>query len=153
MGAVYFYHLTRSPLETTLAMLVEKSRQAGWRVLVRGTLPERMTWLNDALWQRAPDSFLPHGLAGGEFDVQQPVLLTSAPGNANAAQCVMSVDGGEIEIAEVSGLERACVIFDGNDAASLDRAREQWKTLTAGGCTAQYWSQQDGKWALKVQSD
>ena len=31
MGAAYFYHLTRQPLEATLPMLLEKSLGAGWR--------------------------------------------------------------------------------------------------------------------------
>ncbi|MEO9894942.1 MAG: DNA polymerase III subunit chi, partial [Paracoccaceae bacterium] len=37
MGAVYFYHLTRRPLEDTLSMLLAKAMQAGWRVAVRGS--------------------------------------------------------------------------------------------------------------------
>ena len=37
MGAAYFYHLTETPLEATLPMLLDKARGAGWRVLVRGT--------------------------------------------------------------------------------------------------------------------
>ena len=36
MGAAYFYHLTRAPLEVTLPMLLGKAQQAGWRVAVRG---------------------------------------------------------------------------------------------------------------------
>ena len=39
MGAAYFYHLTRRPLEATLPMLLGKAQQAGWRVAVRGTTP------------------------------------------------------------------------------------------------------------------
>ena len=34
MGAVYFYHLTDSPLETTLPGLLDRARGQGWRVLV-----------------------------------------------------------------------------------------------------------------------
>ena len=37
MGAAYFYHLTESPLDVALPMLVGKARDVGWRVLVRGT--------------------------------------------------------------------------------------------------------------------
>ena len=41
MGAAYFYHLTRRPLEETLPVLLDKARGAGWRVAVRGRDPER----------------------------------------------------------------------------------------------------------------
>ena len=39
MGAAFFYHLTRRPLEHTLPLLLGKALQAGWRVAVRGTDP------------------------------------------------------------------------------------------------------------------
>ena len=66
MGAAYFYHLTRAPLEAVLPMLLEKSVAAGWRVMVRGTDDDRMKWLDERLWLGRDDGFLPHGLAGGE---------------------------------------------------------------------------------------
>ena len=68
MGAVYFYHLTRTPLEATLPTLLGKARKAGWRVSVRGTSAERMAWLDEKLWLGTDEQFLPHGLAGGPFD-------------------------------------------------------------------------------------
>ncbi|MEP5197776.1 MAG: DNA polymerase III subunit chi, partial [Roseobacter sp.] len=42
MGKAMFYHLTRRPMEDTLTMLLGKARQAGWRVLVRGTDSDRL---------------------------------------------------------------------------------------------------------------
>ena len=51
MGAAYFYHLTRAPLEHTLPVLLGKARGAGWRVAVRGVEPARMAYLDDRLWQ------------------------------------------------------------------------------------------------------
>ena len=77
MGAVYFYHLTRQPLEHTLPVLLDKARQAGWRIAVRGTDPARMDWLDEKLWLGPEDGFLPHGRAGGPHDAEQPILLTA----------------------------------------------------------------------------
>ena len=45
MGAAYFYHLTRAPVERTLPLLLGKALGAGWRVAVRGTSEERLDWL------------------------------------------------------------------------------------------------------------
>ncbi len=151
MGAVYFYHLTRHPLEHTLPILLDKARGAGWRVAVRGTDAERMAWLDERLWLGPEDGFLPHGLAGGPQDADQPILLTTGTGAANAPQCLMTVDGAGIAADEVAGLHRVCVLFDGNDAQAVQRARDQWKALTDAGCAAQYWSEDSGRWEKKAE--
>lgn len=149
MGAAFFYHLTDSPLETTLPMLIGKARGAGWRVLVRGTDATLLKRLDDVLWQGPEDGFLPHGLAGGPHDADQPVLLGDVPSDGFA--CVMSVAGAEVTAAEVTALERTCILFDGHDGAALDHARGQWKALTDAGCSAQYWAQEDGRWTKKAE--
>jgi len=154
MGAVFFYHLTRAPLEVTLPMLLSRARGAGWRVVVRGRDPGRIEWLDEKLWLGADDGFLPHGVAGGAHDADQPVLLCAdAPDVAapNNASCLMTVDGAPVTAAEVQRMDRVCVLFDGNDAQALDRARAQWKDLTAAGCSAQYWSEASGKWEKKAE--
>lgn len=150
MGAAYFYHLTRSPLEVTLPMLLGKALGAGWRVAVRGTEAARLDWLDDKLW--LDDGFLPHGRAGGEFDAEQPVLLTTDTAVPNGAVCVMTVDGAEVGADEVNALDRVCILFDGNDDGAVQAARDQWKTLTGAGCAAQYWSQEGGGWEKKAES-
>jgi len=152
MGAAYFYHLTARPLEATLPMLLGKARQAGWRVCVRGVNPRRMDQLDAALWAVEADPFLAHGLAGGAYDADQPILLTTAPDMPNRAECLMTVEGADVNTDEVTALQRVCVLFDGNDAAALDKARAQWRTLTKAGCTAQYWSEESGRWQKKAES-
>jgi DNA polymerase III subunit chi len=152
MGAAYFYHLTRQPLEATLPMLLAKARQAGWRIAVRGTDAGRMAWLDSRLWLGPDDSFLPHGLAGGAHDKAQPVLLTTGPSAANAPQCLMCMDGAEVSAAEVAALQRVCVLFDGNDPAAVQVARHQWKVLSDAGCWAQYWSEAAGRWEKKAET-
>lgn len=151
MGAAYFYHLTRNPLEVTLPQLLGRALQAGWRVAVRGRDPARLDWLDRQLWLGAPDGFLPHGLVGGAHDADQPVLLTTAAVAANDPACLMAVDGADVDAAEVQRLARVCVIFDGNDPAALQVARGQWKALTDAGCAAQYWSEESGHWEMKAE--
>ena len=152
MGAAYFYHLTRRPLEATLPMLLGKALQAGWRVAVRGVDPGRMDWLDQRLWQGPEEGFLPHGLAGGPHDADQPVLLTTASDMPNAAACLMTVDGAGVEPDEVQRLERVCILFDGNDPDAVQVARGQWKALTGAGCSAQYWSEESGRWEKKAEA-
>ena len=152
MGAAYFYHLTRRGMPETLTMLLGKARQAGWRVAVRGTDAAQMAWLDEKLWLGSDDSFLPHGLAGGPHDADQPILLTVSDALPNQADCVMSVGGAEVSADEIARLERVCVLFEGNDAAALDRARGQWKALKDAGAKAQYWSEESGAWEKKAET-
>jgi len=148
MGNALFYHLTRSPAESLLPVLIGKSLAAGWRVELRGTDPERMDQLDRHLWQG--DGFLPHGLAGGPHDARQPVLLTVAGQPAtNRSSCLMALEGVEVVVQEVQTLQRACIIFDGGDAVATTRARDQWKALTGAGVTAEYWSEESGRWERK----
>jgi DNA polymerase-3 subunit chi len=152
MGAVFFYHMTRTPLEATLPLLLAKALEAGWRVAVRGTDPDRLAWLDDKLWLGGDESFLPHGIAGGAHDADQPVLLTTGADRANGAACVMAVDGADVEAGEAAELERVCILFDGNDPVAVEKARGQWRDLTGAGVAAQYWSQESGRWEKKAEA-
>lgn len=153
MGAVLFYHLTRSSAEATLRSLLGKARQAGWRVVVRGRSDAFLGRLDEALWLRPEDGFLPHGCAGGPHDADQPVLLTDRLEVPNGAACVMSVEGAEVTPEEAQAMQRVCILFDGADEAAVARARGQWKALTGAGCAAQYWSEAGGGWEKKAESD
>ncbi|MCB2124231.1 MAG: DNA polymerase III subunit chi [Rhodobacteraceae bacterium] len=152
MGQAMFYHLTRSPLEAALPMLLARSLESGWHVVVRGTDAGRLDWLDQRLWTAGEESFLPHGLSGGPHDALQPILLTAGREAPNGAQCLMALDGAEVSPEEGLALTRVCVLFDGNDPAAVDHARGQWKSLTAAGVPAQYWSEESGRWQKKAES-
>jgi DNA polymerase III subunit chi len=148
MGAVFFYELHGTPLDATLPMLLDKARGQGWRVLVRSPDAQLLARLDDLLWQGPVDSFMPHGLAGGAHDADQPVLLGDLP--ATGFACVMAVGGAQITAQEAESLERGCILFD-SDASAKAEARIQWKTLTDAGIAAQYWAQEDGRWTKKAE--
>ncbi len=152
MGAAFFYHLTRRPLEATLPVLLDRAGQAGWRVAVRGTDAGRMAWLDEKLWLGPEEGFRAHGLAGGPHDAEQPVLLATEKTAVNAPDCVMIIDGAAVEAEEVNTLERVCILFDGNDDRALNHARGQWKALKDAGCAAQYWSEESGRWEMKAET-
>ena len=150
MGAAWFYHLTRRPVEAALPVLLERALAADWRVAVRGTDHARLARLDEALWTYDPDAFLPHGMAGGRHDARQPVLLTDRAEAPNGAVCVMAVDGAGVTADEVKALQRVCILFDGQDPAAVDHARGQWAALVGAGCAATYWSEETGRWEKKV---
>lgn len=151
MGAVYFYHMTRTPLDATLPVLLEKSLAAGWRVAVRGPDRAQLEQLDELLWLKPEDGFLPHGLDGGKHDARQPVLMgTEVP--LVDRQALICVGGASPKPEDVEGLERASILFDGNDEAAVEVARDQWRTLTVAGCSSQYWSQASGAWEKKAEA-
>ena len=150
-GRAVFYHLTRSGLEETLLMILTRANDAGWGVMVRGTDRARLQALDARLWMIGPeDGFLAHGVEGGPGDADQPVLLgigALPPG----ARGLVLLDGAETEVPDAAGLERVWVLFDGADETQVFGARGLWTRLTQGGMAAQYWSEETGKWAMKVE--
>ena len=151
MGKVLFYHLTRRALPEALAPLLDKSLERGWRVLVRGTDPDRLDRLDAALWLGPEERFLPHGRAGGSHDADQPVLLTTGTEAPNGAVCLVAVDGAPVSPADANVMERVCILFDGRDEAAVAGARAQWTALTGSGIGAQYWSEEAGRWEMKAE--
>ena len=133
-------------------MLIGKARGAGWRIVVQWPDVERLKWLDEKLWLGPEDSFVAHGMAGGAHDADQPILLTQSPEWPNSPQCLMAIDGAEVAPDAVNALDRVCILFDGHNGDAVQQARGQWKTLTAAGCNAQYWSQEGGKWEKKAES-
>jgi DNA polymerase III subunit chi len=152
MAVARFYHLTRDPPEALLPVLIEKALEQGLRVAVRGRDPARMEALDAALWRG--DGFLPHGLAGGPHDADQPVLLcsgaTAAPDLPNRPGCLITLEASPVAAAEAKGLERLCILFDGNDAEAVEAARAQWRELTAAGVAAEYWNRDSGRWTCQA---
>lgn len=147
MAELWFYQLEHTELERALPPLLDKCLQRGWRALVRGGAPERLEALDDALWTWRDESFLPHGREGvaGVDPKRQPVLLSAGMGNPNAAQALFLIDGAEP--GDLSGFERACLMFDKRDEAALDLARSRWKQAKEAGVTASYWRESAaGKW-------
>ncbi|MBW0157874.1 DNA polymerase III subunit chi [Sedimentimonas flavescens] len=145
-----FYHVTQSPVEEVVANLLQRALGQGWRVELRGTDAARMDWYDQRLWLGGDEAFLPHGLAGGPHDDLQPVLLTTAP-KPEGMQAIMALDGAEVSLDEIAQKERVWILFDGRDQQALERARAQWRDLTGAGASAQYWSEEGGRWEKKAE--
>lgn len=145
MTAIAFYHLQRSPLETALPRLLEKTLAAGKRAVVMTGSAERAAALNVLLWTYHQDSWLPHGDATDGDAEEQPVWLTTHDENPNGASFLFLTDGARS--ARLGEYERCFELFDGNDATALEAARERWRAYADAGHDLAYWQQTDaGGW-------
>ncbi len=148
MSEYWFYHLETSMLEGVLPELLDKTRQRGWRALVK--LPEaRLSEMDQFLWTFKDDSFLPHGRDDEPLSDQQPIILSSSAENSAGFDCAFLVDGEVIEINDKT--ERCIVMIDGRSETSIQAARKYWKTLKAKNANLSYWQQNSrGAWEKKA---
>lgn len=149
MSEISFYHLQSEPLDTALPRLLEKVRERGFRVAVRGKSEEVLEQLDEALWTFRPASFLAHGRAGDETAPEdQPVYLSSAPGNANSATVLVVIE--DADASDAAGFDRCLYMFDGNDEQALHAARGRWKEWKDAGISVTYYQQTETGWQKKA---
>lgn len=147
MTEILFYHLENHPLERVLPVLVEKSLERGWKVVVETGSEERAEALDLLLWTYRDDSFLPHARAGGDADALQPVLITSRPHNPNDAHVRFFVDRAVPQSG--GGYQRIVFLFSGHDPDAVTEARTAWRALGPGNDLT-YWQQDaEGRWAKR----
>ena len=147
MAEIGFYHLLATPLERALPRLLERARAGGYRIIVRAASSERVEHLNAVLWTYDEASFLPHGSARDGNAANQPIWLSAEGENPNGAAMLVLVDGVEAE--DLASFTRVADLFDGNDPAAVERARERWRRAAAAGHTLAYWQQGEAGWEKK----
>lgn len=143
MTEVFFYHLQRQSLETALPRLLLKTRERGWKALVKAATPERIASLDAHLWTFSDESFLPHGRADEPEPEGQPILLTQSDANRNDAEALFLVEGAAPP-AELSGFARVLLLFDGNDAGAVEAGRRDYRALRDAGHLLSYWQEDEG---------
>jgi len=142
-----FYHLLATPLERALPRLLERARAQDYRIVVRAASSERIEHLNALLWTYDEASFLPHGSARDGNAESQPIWLSERAENPNGAAMLVLVDGVEAE--DLSAFSRIADMFDGNDPAAVEAARERWRRAAAAGHSLTYWQQTSSGWERK----
>ena len=146
MTEILFYHLHRQSLERVLPMLLEKSLERGWRVVVQASSEERIEALDAHLWTYRDDSFLPHGVWREAAAREQPIVLTIDENNPNAASVRFLIDGAPLP-PDAQAYERIVLLFDGEDTDAVAEARARWTEARQSGCEVTYWqADEQGRW-------
>jgi len=147
VAEIGFYHLLATPLERALPRLLERARAQGFQIIVRAASSERIEHLSALLWTYDDASFLPHGSTRDGNAANQPIWLSDRIENPNDAAMLVLVDG--VETADLAAFTRVADLFDGNDPAAVDAARQRWRAATAKGHTLTYWQQSETGWEKK----
>ena len=144
----WFYHLEASTVEGVLPGLLEKTRQKGWRALVK--LPEsQLAEMDNYLWTYKDDSFLPHGRDDEPMADQQPITLSAEINTAQGHEAVFLLDGADVE--DMIGVKRCMIMINGRSEEDVMRERKRWKTLKEAGAALSYYQQNDrGAWEKKA---
>ena len=139
---VDFYQLTRDPAEAVLPLIARNTIAAGERLLVVSADESQLGRIGEELWSRLPETFLAHGVAGGDHDARQPILLSDRMEPANGARYVVLADG---QWRDPDGaFERAFLLFD---EITIQAARGKWRELgERPGIERNFWRQDGGKW-------
>lgn len=150
---IWFYHLTRQPLERALPLLLERSLARGWKAVVQAQTQERIQTLDEFLWTYSEESFLGHGTAADGDGELQHVYLTTGSENPNGSQVRFFIEGAQIApVLDQGGkYDRVILMFDGNNEQELFAARAQWKVLKEKSLELSYWQQTEaGSWEKKA---
>ena len=143
---VDFYQLGESPAERVISSIADKVLEQNGRLLVVAEDEAVLARLDRMLWDQAPTSFLPHGLAGGTDDARQPILLSTSPDAPNLARNMLIADGQWRDA--VLSYDRGFYLFDDK---TLEDARLAWKLLAGrDGIERRYWANEGGKWVNKA---
>ena len=148
MAEIGFYHLLSTPLERALPRLLERARAQGHRIVIRASSSERVEHLNALLWTYDDTSFLAHGSARDGNPAAQPIWLSDRSDNPNEASMLVLIDGVTAE--DLASFTRCVDLFDGNDPAAVEAARERWRQAQMAGHSLTYWQQTEAGWEKKA---
>jgi DNA polymerase III subunit chi len=145
MAEVWFYHIERKSADEELPGLLQRGLDRGLRLGVATSSVERVKELSSKLWGAGPTVFIPHGFQGEPLPEQQPIYLSEDGKFPNAARYCFYLDGAVP--GDVSGMERASIMFDGTDENAVQQARDMWRRFKGEGVMIRYWKQdEDGRW-------
>ena len=141
-----FWQLSRDPVERVVALIAERTRSAGEKLLVVAEDEGQRAAIGQSLWMTKPEAFLANGEAAAPHAERQPILLSSDCDARNGARYAVLADGLWRDGAE--DFERAFLLFD---EAGTPAARAVWRQFDGReNVERSYYAQEDGKWVKKA---
>jgi DNA polymerase III subunit chi len=145
MAEVWFYHIEQRSADDELPGLLQRGLERSLRMGVATTSDERVKELSGKLWGAGQTVFIPHGFDGEPFPEQQPIYISATGQFPNAARFCFYLDGALPNA--LDDMERASILFDGNDETAVQQARLQWRRFKGEGAVIRYWKKdENGRW-------
>ena len=141
-----FWQLSRDPLERVVALIAERTREAGEKLLVVASDGEQRAAMGQALWDYRPEAFLANGEATAPHAARQPILLSAECQARNGARYAVLADGDWRDGADA--FERVFLLFG---EAGAPAARAVWRKFDGReNVQRSYYAQEEGKWVKKA---
>ncbi|MCY4005729.1 MAG: DNA polymerase III subunit chi [Rhodobacteraceae bacterium] len=153
MTEVFFYLVKSDQSFEHIRRLLVRSREAGWRTIVRAGSDSAIDSLDRQLWTHPPESFLPHAVAGGEFDEDQSILLTTDENIESIAESLILFDGARVKDDAAAQYQRVSIVCAIDHESEVENSRAQWSRLSKAGTRLQYWAFENGKWNCQAQKN
>ncbi|HEY7807051.1 MAG TPA: DNA polymerase III subunit chi [Croceibacterium sp.] len=141
-----FWQLSRDPVERVVALIAERTRGGGEKLLVVSEDESQRAAVSRALWEGKPEAFLTNGEADAPHAERQPILLSATSAAVNGARYLVIADGTWREGAET--FERVFLLFGD---AGTETARGTWRQFDGReDVERSYYAQENGKWVKKA---
>ena len=141
-----FWQYSEGTVERIVALIAGRVREAGDRLLVVDSDPERRRSTSQALWETSPPAFLANGEAGDQHAARQPIVFSPDCLTPNGASVAVIADGEWREAGE--GFARAILLFG---ADRVEGVRAVWRRYDGReDVTRSYYEQDAGKWVKRA---
>ena len=141
-----FWQLSRDPLERVVALIAERTCEAGEKLLVVANDAEQRAAMGRVRWDSRPEAFLANGDAAARHAARQPILLSAECRAPNGARYVVLADGDWR--ADAEEFERVFLLFG---EAGAPAARGVWRSFDGReDVQRSYYAQDEGKWVKKA---
>lgn len=113
------------------ARVAARHHRAGRRVLILAQDQGQAVELDQALWTYEQNSFLPHAVAGGPDQADEPILITTGRDNPNQATVLIAARA--MSEMPLDGFEYLVQLLPMNEGPELEACRACYKALKDAG--------------------
>ncbi len=146
----HFYQVqgtTPAAADAVVPSLVAAALKQNKRVAISCKSDNHAKRLNEFLWTHDDTSFLPHGLAEGDYASEQPVVVITpeAEDIPNQPHILIALDG---VVLAYEGMEKVLDVFDSSSTQTA-AARKRWTQCKEHNLEPIYYAQTGNGWQQK----
>ena len=110
--------------------ILGRARSQDWRAIVRCATDSIAEELYNELWCQPSETFIGLGLAGGEYDSDQNVLVGTSRTTKDSVDFLIAIGEAQIDPEEVGNYKRVSLVFSNIVQKEMETSRQQWKNIS-----------------------